>query len=167
MNKLTLKVMTPQQNKVFYTIDGEKIKFKKDKYGHYIYELETPAQTCELKVYKYLEINSSFYWFWQILFFFISIMGIFDKPVDKHCIALEYIATITLTPDSLVTLRVNLNPDKNYAVMSEANTQIAETTNRIYFDKKAKKRVRLLRFVKILLWIALAFGIFFIIFYRS
>lgn len=167
MNKLTLKVLTPQQNKVFYTIDDEKIKFKKDKYGHYIYELETPAQTCELKVYKYLEVNSSFFWLWQMLFFFVSILGIFDRRLDKHCIAIEYIATITLTPDSVVTIRTNLNPNKKYAALTEANTEIVEKKNAIFFDKKAKKRVKTLKILKALVWVAVVFAAFFIIFNRS
>lgn len=164
MNKLTLKVLNYQENKTFCTIDGKPLQFKKDQKGQAICDFETEQSSVEVKICRYLEVNSPFYILWQLLFFFVSILGIFDKPADRHCITLTYRATINLKEETFVKLKLNYLPSKKIgATVVETDTQVMESENVIWVDKNARKKVVLLRVLKIFIWVAFAFLIVFLI----
>ena len=163
MNKLNLKLMNPQENQIFCTINDEIIKFKKDKSGHAVYEHQTEDQSVEIRVFKYLEVNSPLYFLWQILFFFVSIFGVFNKPLDKHCIVVEYKAKINLKEETNVKIKLNFLPQKKIGAVVESDTEIFEETNRVFVDKEAKKRKKKLLITQAFLWVMLACLIAFLI----
>lgn len=154
MNKLTFKIMNPQQN-TSMTIDGQNIKPQKDKGGHDVYTFETERSSVDIILNKYLEVNSSFYIFWQILFFIISLFGICNKRLDKNCVVLKYHATIKVNENTEVTARIKTGYKETQALNLETTAEVMEDVNERFVDKNAKKRLKALKIIKIGLWIAL------------
>ena len=112
---------------------------------------QTENKTVDLKICKYLEENSPLYFLWQILFFFVSIFGLFDKRGDRYCIVIEYHAKITLSEQTDATIRLNFRPDKNIAATITTEADVEEQTNTIFVDKAAKKRKKIATVIKLLL----------------
>ena len=162
MNKLLLKVMNPQHNGTIIYINNEIAKPTKDKNGHETYEYETSANSVDVSLYKYLEVNSAAYFFWQILFYIISIFGLFDKRPDKGCVVLKYHATITLNGGTEVVMRVNKSKKDVTAVQLETATEVVEHENVKMTDKKAKKKLKGLKVTKIALFIAFVVSLAFL-----
>lgn len=163
MNKLVLKLMNPQHNGTIVYVDNKIITPQKDKNGHEIYEYETNGSTVDVSLYKYLEVNSPAYFLWQILFFFVSIFGIFDKRPDKGCVILKYHSTITLDGGTEIIMRVNKNKKDVTAVQLEGAQHVVEHENIRMTDKKAKKKLKGLRITKFFLFVAFVIGIIFLV----
>lgn len=154
MNKLTLKIMNPQPN-TWISIDGQNIKPKKDKNGHDVYTIETEHSSVDFTMNKYLEVNSAFYLLWQILFFVISLFGICNKRLDKNCVVLTYQGTISVNENTEVTARIKTGYKEAKALELETTAEVLEKVNERFIDKNAKKRLKILKIIKIGLWIAL------------
>ena len=158
MNKLTFKVMNPQPN-TWVSFDNQDVRATKDNGGHNVYTIETEKSKIDVTLYKYLEVNSPLYIFWQILFFVLSVWGIFNKRLDKKCVVLKYRATINLeNNDTTVIARINTNYKETKALNIETETEFTEQENTREVDKNAKKRLKVLKIIKIILWIALIAG---------
>lgn len=154
MNTLTFKLMNPKEN-TWIKFDDVEVKPQKDKGGHNIYSIKTDKQKIDVTLYKYLEVNSPFYIFWQIFFFIISLFGVFNKRLEKNCVVLKYHATINLENDTTVIARINTNYKEQTALSLETTAQVVEHENQRMIDKQAKKRLKILKVIKICLWLAL------------
>ena len=159
MNKLILKVMNPQYNGTVLYINDEIVKPEKDKQGHETYICETANPTVDIKLYKYLEVNNPAYFLWQILFYLISIFGLFDKRPDKGCTILKYHSTITLDGSTDVIMRISKSKKDVTAAQLECSTSVVEHENVRMTDKKAKKKLKGLKITKFFLFIAFVVGL--------
>lgn len=158
MNKLTFKVMNPQPN-IWVSVDNKDVIAKRDKNGHDEYVYESEKSSVDVTLYKYLEVNSPLYMLWQIFFFIISVFGIFNKRLDKKCVVLKYRATINLDADTKIIARINTNYKETKALSIETSAEVVEQENLREVDKNAKKRLKLLKIIKLLLWVALIGGL--------
>ena len=137
------------------TIDDKVVKFKKNEFGNLATSYQTEKDTVTLKIYKYLEISGRLWFLTHLLFFIISIFGIFDVPSDKRCIVLDCSFEIKLKPQSTLSIVFNNFAESGRAIEYECDSEIKELSNHYYVDKKAKKRKKIMLITKIVLWACL------------
>lgn len=155
MNKLNLKISGINAKGVDVRIDGEHVKITKNKFGNKVVEYETENPTVNIKIKKYLEINSRAWFFWQLLFFFVSLFGIFDIRQDKRCLVLDCEFEVKL--EEITTMNISMNYAKSVekALKVDCNAEVNEIKNLAYVDERAKKRMKIMRFVKIFIFVAI------------
>ncbi|MBQ8844773.1 MAG: hypothetical protein IJ008_02010 [Clostridia bacterium] len=154
MNELKLKLKGQRNFRPTICVDGKAVKFKKNKFGSIETKVATEKNSVEITIYKHLEIKSKLYILWYILYFFISIFGIFDVREDKKCIVYDCKFKVELNGTTSVDLTFNTSKDEAaLAVESEANVE--EIKNVTYVDQEAKKRMKIILGIKIALWVAL------------
>ena len=155
MNKLNMKINGVNTRGLDIKIDDKKVNVLKNKYGNkaVIYETENP--TVNIKIKKYLEINSRAWFFWQMLFFFLSVFGIFDFKLDKKCVVIDCEFEVKLEEITTLNLSMNYVKSLEKALKVDSNADIKEIKNVAYVDEKAKKRMKILKITKIFTLIAL------------
>ena len=155
MNKLNMKINGVNTRGLDIKIDDKKVNVLKNKYGNkaVIYETENP--TVNIKIKKYLEINSRAWFFWQMLFFFLSVFGIFDFKLDKKCVVIDCEFEVKLEEITTLNLSMNYVKSLEKALKVDSNADIKEIKNVAYVDEKAKKRIKILKITKIFTLIAL------------
>ena len=93
MNTLHINLTGLRSNfRPYLVIDGKNIPYKRNATGSYDAVYTTDKDSANILVYKYLEIRGKLWWLMSLLFFFVSVFGIFDSRYDKKCIVahLEY-----------------------------------------------------------------------------
>ena len=163
MDKLTVILNGYASKDTMFLIDGQKAKFKNNKFGNKEFEYQTEKSDATIIIKRFLEINSKFWLLWQLLFFVISVFGIFDMHGSKGYFVVDCEFKISLNEDTKVTLKMNDSPQKTTACQIECNTSYEEIKNQYFIDEQAKKRGKKLIFAKIittLLIIAIFISIF-------
>ena len=156
MNNLSVKLTGYASKDTMFLVDGQKVKFKNNKFGNRIFEYQTDKDYATITINRFLEINSKLWLFWQLLFFVISIFGIFDMRHAKGYFVVDCELKIKLTQDTQITLKMNDSPKNDFACTVVAEAEVEQIRNRYYVDEKAKKRGKILVFAKILTFIAIA-----------
>ena len=165
MNELNLKLAGctyKQRPNIF--IDGKEVKYNKDDFGNLVVNYKTEKDSVEVAICKYLEINSKLWFLMSIVFFFVSIFGIFDARYDKKCVVIDCKYNIKLkekTDIKFTLCDVSKNDLNNQGrgVVWEGDCQCEQIKNIGYTDQKARKRLKLMFWIKFLLWIALIVGV--------
>ena len=159
MNKLNMKISGINAKGIDIKVDDKKVKIVKNKFGNRVVEYETENPTVNIKIKKYLEINSRAWFFWQLLFFFVSFFGIFDIRADRRCVILDCEFDVKL--EEITTLNISMNYAKSVekALKIDSNAEVNEIKNVAYVDEKAKKRMKIMRFVKIFTVVAVVVAI--------
>ena len=106
-------------------------------------------------------------WFWiNLLYFFISILGIFDAGEGNRFFTYTYTALLHLNGSN--TLEVNINKFVNgqRALEVTGDCEIEERENVFFIRKDLRKRNRLLNFIKLLLWLALIATIILVVIFK-
>lgn len=155
MKTLNLVITSGLNAHLCALVDGTPVKLAKNKMGSYEGVYTTEKDTVELCVYKYLELKSKLWLLMSLVFFVVSLFGILSPRYDRHCVTIEYKASIKLKDNTDVTLSSNKFVDNGKAFELTSNAEVNETTNLIYTDKVAKKRLRILRAIEAVLWVAL------------
>ena len=70
MNKLNIKFRGGKLKDLLIHVDETPIKFKQNKFGNFDYQYETEKDFVNIKIQRVLEIQSRFWFLWQILNFF-------------------------------------------------------------------------------------------------
>lgn len=136
-------------------IDDKKVNLLKNKFGNKVVIYETENPTVNIKIKKYLEINSKAWLLWQMLFFFLSVFGIFDFKLDKKCVVIDCEFEVKL--EEITTLNISMNYVRSLekALKVDSNADVNEIKNIAYVDEKAKKRMKVLKITKICTFAAL------------
>lgn len=139
--------------------DGERLKLKKNKFGSYECTRPVESDSVKIEVYKYSD-TGGFWWFLtQILFFIISVFGIFDVHGRKKFICINFGTVIDLStvPEGgavNVTLKCNQPRDGMQAIEVESSAKATVSPNVCFVDKKAKKLNKILIVTKLLTFFA-------------
>lgn len=151
MNRLIVKYAGYSVNKAYVAVDGQTLKFGKN--GECAFETEKSAVT--VSVFNVLEAASASYYLWSILYFFISIFGIFDSYRDFKCRKIEAEFIVRLSGETRVTVRNRAFNKKgeSEAVSIECDCGYEVVKNTQYIDKPAKRRTRIMTAVRIVLFI--------------
>ncbi len=165
MNSLNIKLSRVNSKfKPYITVDGDIINCKKNQFGTYEASVQTEKTEVEVVIYRYLELQSKFWFLYAIISFFVSILGIFEPFYDKRCIVIDCKYNVKLNEQSDLKIQLNNVQDKAKATNIESNCDITEITNVYQIDKVAKKRWKIMFCIKLLLWIvAIGLTIYFIV----
>ena len=155
MNNLDLSIRYLSSNRLAVYIDDEPILLKQNRYGVYTYHLSTKKDHINLKVCTLHELEGKFWFIFSYIFFIISLLGIFNRKIDKKCLKINYESNLKLLENSNIefdfTKYTNSN---NESSLPKSNIEIDTIANNYYIDTKLKKRYKILKLAKIFTWIA-------------
>lgn len=156
MKNIKLKIKGYGALKPTVKVDGKQMKFKKNEFGSFESQVQTDKDKVQIEIYRYLEINSRLWWLTQIFFFIISIFGILDPLKEKNCVVIDYKSELDLTnvESASVDLAINTAKNDGKAIELKSEAPCVEQTNEFYVDNKAKKRVKIMKFVKLFVFLA-------------
>lgn len=143
-------------------VDGKSPKVNGNGKGNKCFSIETNKDCIDLIIYKTHYYVGVFWFLWEMLYFIISIFGIFDMYRDKRCLVIDCRYTIAVNNDMKVTLkRVKF---ENYGLYLEVlgDLDAKEHSNIQYFDEKAQKRHKIMKRIKLVIIIAVIFLIIFL-----
>lgn len=153
MKKLNLKILgLTERNQPFFYINGKEVIPKKNQFGSFQIDYETDDEEITLEIYKELEINGRFWLITALFFFIISLLGILSPRYDKACLYISCKYRIKLNENNEVKMTF-VNQKDNNRVEIEADCSYDEIECEFYQDKKAKKHLRTLAFIKPLIWV--------------
>ena len=150
MKKLELEFIGLNDKELNILVDGKFVKPKKNKDKIYTACYSTDKDECEVVVFKPHRYLGKGYLWWNLLFFFISIFGIFDVRANKRLAVLDCRFTIKLESDTLVRLARLDFVDGEKAIEIITQAQTCEIANVHYFDKDAKIRSKKVKRAKII-----------------
>ena len=163
MNNVNLKVTGGIGLNPNVIIDNRPVKLKKNKYGSLDGNYQTENSEIELKVCRYLELSGKLWLLMSMVFFIISIFGIFNPPYDRKCIQIDYLCKIKLKETNDIKIKINTQNAGDKAIEVESDCEIEEITNTFQIDKVAKKRLVIVRIIEVALWVALVGVIIFLL----
>lgn len=156
MSMLNLKVKSVNGANPVVTVDGKRVKFQKNSFGNYVARLQI-SDGARLKVISWDPILSPLWLLWEMLYFVISVFGIFDSFKDKIKRAFEFEAIMHSAEgnESQATVTViRANGDGSPAVEMECNFEAEVVKNEYYGFGTIKRRRRIALVIKIAAWIA-------------
>lgn len=142
-------------------VDRKRVRVKKNKFGTYEATHNAENSRVEVCVYKYLEINSPLWLIIGIFFYIISIFGILDPIREKKPIVLEskFIVDLGSETNGKLELSINLANKYGRAMEYSSNCALQEIKNISREDERAKKRLKILKVVKVGIFITSVLGI--------
>lgn len=154
MTKLEIEFIRAD-NSTSVLIDGKFAKLKKNKNGNKYCTVETEKESVEVAMYKTHHYTGKF-WFWRnLLYFFISILGIFDTRHDKRMLVAQSTFKVDTTHDAKISVGREDFVDGGKFAKFEGDTAIEEISNIQYCDKLAQKRHKTMKKAKIALAVGL------------
>jgi len=137
-------------------VNGEEISYKKNQYGLIETHVESSNKPIEVKITKIFEVNGPLWFLYSMIFFVISIFGIFDNKAPKNFFSMT--STFYINPQDNCDVKFILQKrikDAKAVEIESSNCEITEKDNQFIFDSNAKKRYKTLKIVKAFVWIAL------------
>lgn len=131
------------------TIDNQVMRVKKNKFGNMICVFETEKNTVKIKVNTFLDIGGIAWFFIQIFFFLISIFGLFDLHRKEKCRIVDFEMDVDLKEENKIKLQFNPQKENNRAIHIQTDLVSREVINTYDLDTLAKKKLRCLKWVKI------------------
>ncbi len=130
------------------TINGKFAQIEKMQDGTKKCVAEVTEPTAEVVVYKSHYYTGKAWFWWALLYYVISLFGIFDARQDKKCMVIDCRFKINLDTDKKVVLKVKDFEDGGKFLEFEGETQVEELINKQYFDMEARKRHKKMRKAK-------------------
>ena len=155
MKTLNLTLKNAKNLSPTILVDDKPLKFKKNSFGTYCAQYQTEKDEVSVVIQKYQELSGKFWFLMSILFFIISVFGIFDIKMSKRSIVINSKFNVKLEND-ITNFNATINDacgDKG--VIYNCNGVVEEVVNTCYEDEVVKKRKKILLATKILLWLAL------------
>lgn len=153
MKNITIKVLNAIRPYTAFYIDGKRAKIVKKGGEKYIYyQTENPTFTLSVENYGFLHFKL---WFlWELIFFFISGFGIFDKRIKKPYLTCSCQFTLDAGENTSVkTYLLPLRKDGKVLFL-ESNYGGTEDKNIIEVDPVIKKRNTISKITKLILFAA-------------
>lgn len=155
MSKLTIRYTNNSALKPVLTVDGKELK--SEKHGKTtVYTYETDASSARVRVFNVLEASSPMFFLTSLLYFILSIFGIFDDYSDFKCRKVSFDASVSTVNDNELNLigRGFSKSEKTEAIKSDCTGSIDVFENKFSVDKVALRRTRIMTAVRIVLFIA-------------
>ena len=156
MNKLNFKFKGGKLRDLLIHIDDNQVILKKSKFNALEGSYETENTAVNIKIFRCLEVQSRFWFLWQMLFFFVSIFGIFDRRLDKKCLVLDAEFNVAVDENTNIEFALDYLTKDRVLTYNSTGT-VTEIKNMSYIDTKAKKRLKALKLTKIFTTIGCAF----------
>ena len=157
INNVNLKLTNTSGLKPNVYVDGKVLKYKKDNFGNLTTNYSTQKDVVTIEIKKIYDINGPLWFLTSLFFFFISIFGIFDLKPNKRCISIVSIIKVKVNESCSLKIKFKSRTqlETAFELESENCEVLEESGNNYYIDEVAKKRYKIMRIVKISLWIAL------------
>ncbi len=146
MAKLELQIVGYNDALDYLQINGKKQKLttNPDKTRTCVFE----GENAEITIYKpHNYVGKNWFW-WSLLFYFISIFGIFDVKQNKRCLMVDCRFKVTLEKDKKVVLALNKFEDGGKFAEIQTEEAVEETSNIQFYDKVAQKRHKKMKWAK-------------------
>ncbi len=156
MSVVNLKVKSVSGVNPVVCVDGKRVRFQKNSFGNMIARTEV-KDGARLTVQVWDPILSPMWLLWEMLYFVISVLGIFDLAKDRIKRAIEFEAVLHPgESESQATVTViRSGGDKSPAAELECNFEAEVLKNEYYGFDLIKKRRRIALLIKIAAWIVL------------
>lgn len=155
MSMMTLKYRTVTGANPVVTLDGKRVKFKKNDFGNYTADLEVKDGAI-LKAVCGDTLLSPLWLLWEILFFVVSVFGIFDCVGNRVKRAFEFEAALHPQENAAATLTVIRSGGEGSPAAELTCNFDAEIVKNGYFGYETiKKRRVIASVIKIAAWVLL------------
>lgn len=156
MNQLTLKITGSNylSNSVIL-VDGRPIHIKKNQFGSHTATYKTEKDNVNIKLVTYLDHGGIVWFLTQLIFFIISIFGIFDTHEKVNYTVINYEADVTLNGETTLTLRCYPKSNTKPIEVKSDDVSVMEKENSYVINQSAKKTIKILLLSKIILAIAM------------
>ena len=155
MSKLTIRYTNNSALRPILTVDGKEIKGTKNGKTT-VYNYETDASSARVRVSNVLEASSPTFFLTSILYFIISVFGIFDDYSDFKCRKVSFDASVSTVSDCELSLigRGFSKVETTEAIKSECTGSMDVYENKFFVDKVALRRTRIMTAVRVVLFFA-------------
>ena len=154
MRAFEMKIVNNTSLSPFIAIDGRPVRLKRNAYGNYVYRTETAADAVRVSVTYFSQMRSRHWFVLSLFFFVVGLFGLFDV-VDRRCREMSCDFLVRTDGNGPLTLRFLPFADGARAMAYEYDGGVTETENRYSFNAEAKKRLKIMRFVKTAVWLAI------------
>ena len=135
------------------TVNGKRVKIKKKEFPVRTCQIETDKDKAEVIIYQtHHYIGKAWFW-WSLLYHFVSLFGLFDMRQNKRCQVIDCRLDIDLKEDTKVNIKINDFVDGGKFALIEENVAVKEVSNIIYNDQEAQKKHKKMKKAKT--WITL------------
>lgn len=109
---------------------------------------------CEVVIYKGHQYQTKNWFWWNLLYFFISIFGIFDIFHDKKFMIVDCRFKIDVSKDTKATIKVLNYVDGGKFAEITSEDRIEEIENIRFQDKEGKKKHKTMKKFKLAFWLS-------------
>lgn len=154
MKQLKIKFINPRYHNAVVFLDGKQVKFSKVKDGVCEATVNVEKPRANLSVLTYNELISPLWWFFSLIFYLISVFGLFDPIKVKSAVTINYSSTIDLSEEQpFITIKTNRIKVGDSAITISGNAKNYDENNVFVLDKTLQKRIKILRVLKIFIFI--------------
>lgn len=165
MKILTLKFLKTQKLNPSILVDGKAVKLEKNSFGNYEIKHQTENDKVEVIIRRYLELSSPLWLLLSLLYFVISIFGIFDYRLDLKCVVINCKFIVPLDDNEENIVLVNLNDTKSdKAVTLQYKHKLDIIANNYFVDEKVRQRTKIVLILRIILFSLFVLFIGFLLF---
>lgn len=153
MTKLEIEIIGYNDAVESMTIDNKSVKIvKEDKIRKCVYESD--CNIAEVVICKAHHYSGKRWFWWNLLYYLISIFGVFDIRHNKKFNVIDCRFDVNLTKDTTVKLSIKDFENNGEFVDIEADAVIIEKANIQYVDDIAKQRHKKMKKAKIGIFIS-------------
>ena len=147
MNVLNLRITGALRGDTFVTVDGARVESNNC-------AIQTEKAQVRVAVCRYLDVGGPLWFITQLLFFIISIFGIFDVHGRGKYLVADCQMDVYIKETCDLTVKIN-PPKKNAKVATfVGDVWLAEWSNKYVPDERAKKKYLALNLIKLFLALA-------------
>ncbi|MBQ8908607.1 MAG: hypothetical protein IJY71_08510 [Clostridia bacterium] len=139
MAKLTMEFIGFSDLEGHLTVGGGIPTLSRTKQNTYLCTIESTEKSLEVVIHKSHRYTGRLWFFWNLLFFFISILGIFDVRPNKKFPVLDGRLRIPLEEDTSLLIR-RLDFADGAPLFAVENGEAEVLSNLQYYDKEARRR---------------------------
>lgn len=147
MAKLELEIVGYNDSLNSLTVNGKRVKMINNKNNTRTCFVE--AEKAEVLVFKTHNYTGKHWFWWNLLYYLISIFGIFDFNNNKRCLVVDFRFNLKLENDTKVIMKINNFEDGGRFAELESEVELEEISNIQCFDKIAQKRQKKMKKAKI------------------
>lgn len=165
MKALTLKIKGASKRlRPTVEVDGKVVRLKRNQFGNFEGQVNVDKDKFDIRISRFLEINSRLWFLKSIFYFLISIFGIFDSRKEKSSVLLDCHFSIDMSArdSGMVELKLNSLRTQGRACDITSDCTVIENKNELFVDSRTKKRIKLLRWIKFLIFVGSMVGLAFI-----
>ena len=149
MSKINLEFVGFKALEGGILVNDKIVKLKKEKNKNYTCEVETEEKTCNLVIYKSHYYSGKNWFWWNLLYFVVSVFGLFDIKHDKKCVVYDGRFNLPIDGDTNIVIKRQDFEDGGKLATIETTAQVEEVSNIQFYDKEARKRHRIMKKFKI------------------